>query len=153
MIITVSGNTAAELRDKLAGLAKEFGLELGAVQMPLPLRDQKTTMTVPVDAVQAAAPAKRRGRKPKNPEPVAEAEDLAPEELASDDAPAAEEVAEEAAPTATRAEAEAALVELNRKKGMVIALKTLKAFGVGKLRELPEAKYGAFVAECKRASA
>ena len=157
--LTVNGTNVAELKKNMAIALRSMSAE---------------TETTPVETeeeTEAAPPVKRgRGRPPKAAGAVARAPKAAKAKSAVSDTDVLDESADEESETeatddaaddllgdepakATFDDAKAALKTLSETKGKGVAAARLilEKMGVQRLSELPEGKYAAFIAACKKA--
>lgn len=167
IIVTVTGSTVDEIREKLLKYAREFGYDENQTSLPLtdpapltvaaldpaPIQAaaEQTMAAEPLDASPNAPKEEKRGRHPKN----CACEKCAGKKTA--DAPAAESAAPQkevkapkAAKPASKEDVVAALQELQGATNLKAVIATLSKFGAKKASEIKEEDYAALVDECKK---
>ena len=169
MHLTIEGSSAEEIRDKIASLAKVFGVAAVGPQIEIPLTDptaagadkaagaeeaddepaaddveetSRIDMGVLKSKVAEDAP-KKRGRKPKSEKTESTPEPVAPEQ------PAAEVPAGATQAPLTKQDCVDALTQVTSKKNLDAARELLTRFGAPRVSELKAEQYPAFIAECR----
>lgn len=140
LVITVSGESAEELKNNILEVARGFGL---FVQGDVPQAHSAAeadfeALTVQTPATSASAASATAAKKPGRPK-KAEVE-TAPEEVAPTPAPSLKEGAFEALQT------------LNSKKGLAVVRQVLGSFKVARFSEINETDYAKFTVACLAAA-
>jgi hypothetical protein len=137
VLVSVSGKTVGEVKEKLAAIAKAFGLSV---------TEEKTEKRV-------RSPNKKN--ETQTVEAVAEVEVASPkiEETVPTDALVKETPMSVVVPSisvvATKEAAMDALKDLNAKRGLPVAREVLLKFQASRFSELKEADFGAFIEACR----
>lgn len=151
LILTIAGESVEELKQKLKGLAKEFGLDVSSAQMNLPLPE---TVSEPNPEKKIRAKKAEKVAAAETPEvnTSAVSTDAAPAAVSVDPTSGTQPVADAPAPSVSSREAAmAALQELNSKKGLPKAREVLLQFKANRFSELKETDFGGFVDACRKA--
>lgn len=159
MHLTVSGNTAEELKQKIAGLAKAFGIEIDPNQMPLPMtemavsigdeaeEDEEVKHAISVSDIKKeiedeAKPKAKRGRRPK----AAAAE---PTSAPTPEPTPVASVPRDTAPD--KAKVVDALQKLVGVTNMNVARDVLSRFGCIRISDIKEEQYPQLMADIQKA--